>query len=505
MRSLPFPLPNGLLPRLAAALAAFGMGAALLWAMSHLEGKWLGAVLVGLCLPWIAVLIRDLESFFLGLFVFLLPIRVDVHLHYEKIAAGAGGFSLSAGDLALLGLYAVWITRLLTSPPQARRIRLMPALSLPFGVFILWGGFSALQATDPVLSFYTLFRIIKSYLAFFYLMNNVRRDSQLIGIGLTLCAGMLFEGALAFAQYHFGTFFELKVLGETRHSFVVHETGTEELARVGGTLGHPNGLGAYVGSMLPIAAALIWGKKSRVLSLAAVFMFVVGLITLILTFSRGSWLSTAIALGFVVFLGTWKRFGILKAVQRLVTLALIVAACAAPFADPIARRLFEDDHGRALSRVPLMQVAWNIIRQNPLLGVGLNNYNLVMGEYDNTFERITFHVQNPVHNSYLYIAAEAGIPALLSFLWLIANILRIAWRNFCEVEGLPSLMSLGIMGGLVSFLTHNLFSFSQFGSTYYFAFFIGVVGAISCWNTSQEGPPATAAASLALENGGVRS
>jgi O-antigen ligase len=84
-----------------------------------------------------------------------------------------------------------------------------------------------------------------------------------------------------------------------------------------------------------------------------------------------------------------------------------------------------DDSGSVAMRVPTFKVAFNVIRYNPIFGVGLRNYTLRHQEYDTTKEQISIRLpSSKVHNLFLLYASEIGIPGLLFFLWFLWGILK---------------------------------------------------------------------------------
>lgn len=446
------------------------------------------AILIGLSLPAILVLVRDVEYWLLLLYVLSLCLRIDFHMVYEKLPSGGiRGLGISLRDLTMFALYVLWLARVMTQPSERRPIRWVPSLSIPLALLFLWSALSITQAVDPLMSFYELIRILETLLAFFYLANNVHRDKQWQGIVVALSLAVLIQAVLGFSQYFFGMTFNLKIFGETRSSLLIQEIGESPMARVGGTLGHPNGLGNFLGSILPILGAAIFAPLPFRIRGLALTSFMAGLGTLVLTFSRGSWMSFVVVMPVVFLVGGWKRWGFGGALRRWILVGAIAVACLAPFSGMIAQRLFEDDGGRGYSRVPLMQVAGNIIRAHPVLGAGLDNYTLVMRDYDNTLERITLHVPNPVHNMYLYLAAEIGVPGLLFLGWFLFELFRIGLSIFRKEQGYRSWLALGVTAGLASYLIHGLVSYSQILSPAYVPFFAGSLVALRRKETVQDG------------------
>jgi putative inorganic carbon (hco3(-)) transporter len=135
-----------------------------------------------------------------------------------------------------------------------------------------------------------------------------------------------------------------------------------------------------------------------------------------------------------------------------------------PFATPIYLRLTEDDHGSVQVRVPLMQVAQNMIADNPWLGVGPANYEAEMRRYDETREKITDGFDWPVHNIFLHMTAEAGIPATLCFLTLIIIALRRGWRALSSHDPFWRVLGAGLIAGSLAYLWVGLKEPGSFGA-----------------------------------------
>jgi O-antigen ligase len=123
-----------------------------------------------------------------------------------------------------------------------------------------------------------------------------------------------------------------------------------------------------------------------------------------------------------------------------------------PFHADIARRLFGDDKGSAESRIPLTNLAFRIIVDNPVLGAGANNFSVVMDRYVTPeFRKGFLYV---VHNKYLLIWAETGIFGLLAYLAFLFGALRKGWKCWKQGDRLLSILALGITGAIVGHMVH---------------------------------------------------
>ena len=95
-----------------------------------------------------------------------------------------------------------------------------------------------------------------------------------------------------------------------------------------------------------------------------------------------------------------------------------------PIIDSINSGLKGEDSSASI-RMPLNRVAIRIIKSRPILGTGLGNYKLVSRDYVIPEQGISIvHLRQEVHNVYLLVAAETGIPGLFFFLLFVFFILQ---------------------------------------------------------------------------------
>lgn len=76
-------------------------------------------------------------------------------------------------------------------------------------------------------------------------------------------------------------------------------------------------------------------------------------------------------------------------------------------------------------RLQIWRDSLRSIIKHPLLGVGIGNFPVVVGE-----NLARAKAGSSAHNLYLHIAAELGLPALIAALWFLWLLLRKIYRNF---------------------------------------------------------------------------
>jgi O-antigen ligase len=95
-------------------------------------------------------------------------------------------------------------------------------------------------------------------------------------------------------------------------------------------------------------------------------------------------------------------------------------------------------------RVFYNQVAWQLVKGSPYLGIGQGNFVWTFSSLG-LFENWVFQ---PVHNIYLLIAAETGILGLFAFLWFLFKITR---SIYLEREAIKNRLALYCLLGIACF------------------------------------------------------
>ena len=111
---------------------------------------------------------------------------------------------------------------------------------------------------------------------------------------------------------------------------------------------------------------------------------------------------------------------------------------------------FRTDDKAFDSRFDLAGVAWEMIQAQPFTGIGLNSFEECMTHYDPN--HIAHIIRQPVHNGFLLVAAESGIPALLILFGVLRLFIRTSFRILKkggdELHFVMGLTGLATFGGL---------------------------------------------------------
>jgi O-antigen ligase len=184
--------------------------------------------------------------------------------------------------------------------------------------------------------------------------------------------------------------------------------------------------GALAGVPAAFRRRLIWlstPEASRIILVAAGIMAMA--ISLVWTMSRSGIISFVAALGCFAWLMARRRaIGLAKRVIVVATLAvLLLASLNWRGIDGLASQFA--DTTDVVSRLGAWRDGWQVVRDLPIAGTGLNTYPVAMIFYQ---QNVAHLWMTHAHNDYLQLLAEGGllvtIPAVVAALLLIGAVVR---------------------------------------------------------------------------------
>ncbi|MCD4781645.1 MAG: O-antigen ligase family protein [Candidatus Omnitrophica bacterium] len=256
----------------------------------------------------------------------------------------------------------------------------------------------------------------------------------------------------------------------TREGFMLHTPITD--GRVTSAFSHSNDFGAYLVTYIPLLLCLslrlrlspakhnqphsaierfIDGMPFRVLSF---FVFIVAVIILGLTYSRSAWIAFFVAF---LFIGASRpKILLIVFLMIVIFLSVFIPRMLIERQSNFAGRRFIDAFTSS-SRLIYWDEAIRIVRDYPLLGVGLNAYSKVGPAY-----KTNLHGSGGYpHNCYLQTAAEIGILGCLVFLWMMWRLIKSSIRFIRNSNHLTDAnLQLGIIAGLIGLWVHSFFDTS---------------------------------------------
>lgn len=254
---------------------------------------------------------------------------------------------------------------------------------------------------------------------------------------------------------------------------------TERFFRAFGTFGQPNPFGGFMGLMAPLAIMLTYSQMILTLKKTSWMMFIkmmcygivafMIIVALFASWSRGAWLGFVASMGIILIALPAKRWqsialffiGLLLIVG--VAYANILPTSISSRVQSITQEMFSSidvrgvyitsENYAVIERLAHWQAAINMAESNPILGVGMGNYDSAYDQYRTlNWEMSLSHA----HNYYLNILAETGAVGLSVYLLLFAGLFTMAWKARIHPDQGSRYIVIGLLGSWVYLTTHSL-------------------------------------------------
>jgi putative inorganic carbon (HCO3(-)) transporter len=401
-------------------------------------------LVVAVLSPFIALATTWMPRFLLAILILDIPLQLQGHLFFREddAARGAlGGLNISVTTIALAGLYASWFLRAKASRDCQARPSLQ--INMALTLYLTISAFSWFVAQDVGLAFFEFFLLLQLYLVYLYVANCVRTRQDVLFVVSLLLVGCVLA-SLAIINIKLAGYPPILMGRPWGLPTRVQIEDYGGVMRIGGTVGSPNNAGGYLSIVLALAVGVLFANLGRAPKLLATVVLAVGSPALILTFSRGGWLAFALSITAMLFFftGRMRLFSWKAPAAGIGLLALLYL----PFHGAVSERMFGDDRGSAESRIPLMKLAFRIIEDNPVLGVGSNNFSVVMDRY--IIPELRGGFVYAVHNKYLLVWAETGTLGLLAYIIFLLGTLRKGWQCWQLNQGFLSTIGLAFAAAI---------------------------------------------------------
>lgn len=265
-------------------------------------------------------------------------------------------------------------------------------------VVIGYGILNLFFAQEPHLAIYGWFKILEYYLLFLYIKRTAPSFSKVFSLlSLTVIysciigiAQMLWGGSIGGVFWFLGErSFSLATPNIAKGVLCFPSLSCIEFLRPYATFSHPNVLAGFLAFYIFLA---LQQRKMLLMILPA--------LTLLLTFSRSAWLALAIVLFF-----TFKPVNHLAIKISLFIILFVITLSPLPFLN----------HESIDVRIALNQSSLAIIKNFPLLGVGVKNFLVALPSF---LPSRTIYFLQPVHSIYLLLLSEIGLIGILGLLFI---------------------------------------------------------------------------------------
>ncbi len=420
--------------------------------------------------------LRSLIETFLIIGVLLLPFQTKLIL-----VPASNNYNELSFYLSFLPFILAFLTYLVYQLLGRREIEKLGKHWYFIFTFLAFYLLSIFVSNNQGLAFYKFFVALLAVSIFYLLQQLTITDSAINGfikrsnIIIAFLASAFLQASLGIYQFLSQHSFSNKYLGLATHDpqlpgTSVIETASGRWLRAYGGLDHPNILAGLLVIAILLSVYLLVEHKiidsqKKVYSTLAVFIFYFVLLTaLFFTFSRSAWL--ALALGLVVFVVQVLRLGDQWTKGRFFVLLLFTVGflilLGSSYQDLVSTRFQSQTRLENISiseRSEQQVIALDLIKKHPLLGVGSGGYLEEVANFDDDYPQ-------PVHNSYLLVASELGLFALLSLLFFL---FFFSFVKAKELYAWPLFLSL-----LVLLIFEHWFFSLPFGAIFFF-FVLGLI------------------------------
>jgi putative inorganic carbon (HCO3(-)) transporter len=369
---------------------------------------------------------------------------------------GPSGAVVYTFDIVLVCLYAVWIYRAAIGKSARIRVSHLEILGL---ALIGWLFVSAVGGTNPSTSLSGAFYFLRLYLIYLYVANNIS-DSRAVKWAL---ASLLFllavQSSVALAQYatktNVGSLSDM--VGETIGSIREVEVATGYLFRARGTLTTDTALSQWFDLLLPFTFSLVLARRvNRTTRASLLALLGMGMVALVLTFTRGAWVGSLAGMAAVVALWLRNRWFKVTNLLFVLGLAAVAGTLILPLSGLVLTRWSGSEQNSLIVRRNLDTAALAMIRQYPVFGVGWDNFAERAPDYGVGLSWQQEGAIHKAHNLYLALASEAGLPGLVIFLALLLVLFHVGWKTLHVNDPWLETITIGILGSFVAVLVHGL-------------------------------------------------
>jgi len=373
---------------------------------------------------------------------------------------------LTFNILVIIGLM-LWKLKMVSK----EEVKIVSApLNLPVLAFMAICPLSLLWSNSPMVSLLELPLFLAGPILYFIVVNDIKDEHQINRLLVILLFISSLLGIYGIFQYNGIDF-----------SFWKANVGRNQ---VFGLFGNVNYFAEYMIVPLPLAISLFFAIRNRTHKI----LLLVGILamggSLILTFTRGSYLAIGISSLFMFFLYLISRGkGFIKEHKKIFIfiLALIILVTFL-FALPNPLNKSGTVISKIKSRISISQFTkgsslkrreaiWGfttlIIKDHPLLGSGLGTFKYNSLSYQAKFfdqgeNRLLYPygIAKESHNEYLQLGAEVGILGLGIFFWLIITYFNYGIKLLKRIQDRYTQgIIIGLMGGIMAVLVDAIFDF----------------------------------------------
>ena len=241
-------------------------------------------------------------------------------------------------------------------------------------------------------------------------------------------------------------------------------------SRAFSTLGNPDYLGGHLAALIPLAAVLTLRSDNRHAWLSYRLMTVLFLTCLVMTKVRGAEIAAAAAFLFIgfFFFRAWGRDlfnNNRKVILGFLGIVLVIGCIGTLWKGNLPS--LSESRVSVDQRIAIYKTAWEMIKENPLLGIGAGQVGMVYPAYQfkpyapSDYSNHPYVYTEHIHNEFLQFWVEGGLAGLLLFIAVLAAYGMAVQKTLAmpSVSSKDRELLLGVSAALVALLVQALSNF----------------------------------------------
>ncbi len=397
------------------------------------------------------------------LIIALMPFMASIFPQYTRFTVSPENLKLAWGVIGTSILFTIYFYKQLKLP----KIELVKSsLYVPIFGFILWNFVSLLWVIDTYLATIMLTQFIVASLFYVVIINLFKTDFQIEKITTYIVISMTVVSVIGLFQYYLP-------LNEFWRNFYW------SVAPPGATFGNKNMASHFIVMALPLAAVGLFSAKNYLQIFSYSVASFIGYWFIIIATAKQAYVAIfaqILLLLVILILDNWKNkqrslvrtFSFQKPKSVAISFVLLLLIFVS-YTDQNLRNKgnviqnISVDSSSAKSRFPAWINTIEMIKDQPLLGVGVGQWQHEYSKYYDRIEKdVIFNEKTKLrrlHNDYLEMFANVGLVGYVFLILLLALVVKKIWNILINVNNNSRFQVLGLALGLIGFSVVALFSF----------------------------------------------
>lgn len=430
----------------------------------------LAVSVVGGTLGWISLF--AIPGLIVGVGILMQPdfavaafaVVVYVQLHRAITLYHAGFPSVLSPAYVLLGallFLLVWKFIIYGDRPEAWK-----RASIIFVLMAFW-LFSAVTSGNPAQGLAKFQSYVENSLFAFVITFFIQRPRSMRRVIWSLLWAGIFVAGLTVFQ-HLTSTFSNDYAGFAQWEY--SSTGGTTNHRAAGMYGNANAYAQSLIVLLPLALDRFWHEKKTLLKGVAGATLAIVALGIIFTYSRNGFLTLVFTLGFLIIM---RRPNVMPLALTGVLALFLLQFLPSTYTERLSS-LFQFSSAKPTSaivdqsfrgRLSENLAAIQMFQDNPLIGIGLDNYEVNYQAYSRKIGLDPRRTARAPASFYLELISEQGLMGTTLFLFFIVSVFRSMWRakKIFEVIGRAddAYLTLAFLSGLLGYM---FFYISKSGS-----------------------------------------